>query len=329
MISRSNHLDHPLGKGLLQIQLFVVLRRMPESGAVSASPLGSCCAPAWGRGCGQNTRKCSAMWQHLNTKLDLCICGVDVCMCEVYVLIFGGTHAYLPFHTSSTCVHSMFGDSINLAARLMGIAARGPHAVLCDFRTREMARDAASFVALEPMLVKVGSQDMSNSLGAASTARLAQPASDRHMDKCISACKGKVGEFTMQSLLYLQGKKFPVDVFGVLHLKADAEPAPSPPAATADLSFGQTMSVEEDTSTQAADLDEAASLNSSLHAPPQQTPIVGRQVPCTNTAQVHCLGICQICLCCQPRKSVNCTEAAQCVTRRTSSIRYTPECNPC
>jgi class 3 adenylate cyclase len=51
----------------------------------------------------------------------------------------------------------MFGDAINLAARLMGVASRGEHAVLCDSRTREMAQDAAGFVALEPMLVKVGS----------------------------------------------------------------------------------------------------------------------------------------------------------------------------
>jgi class 3 adenylate cyclase len=50
----------------------------------------------------------------------------------------------------------MFGDAINLAARLMGVASRGEHAVLCDSRTREMAQDAAGFVALEPMLVKVG-----------------------------------------------------------------------------------------------------------------------------------------------------------------------------
>lgn len=51
----------------------------------------------------------------------------------------------------------MFGDAINLAARLMGVASRGEHAVLCDSRTREMAQDAAGFEALEPMLVKVGS----------------------------------------------------------------------------------------------------------------------------------------------------------------------------
>lgn len=51
--------------------------------------------------------------------------------------------------------YTMFGDAINLSARLMGIAARGPHAVLCDFRTREMAKDAAAFTALEPMMVKV------------------------------------------------------------------------------------------------------------------------------------------------------------------------------
>jgi class 3 adenylate cyclase len=50
---------------------------------------------------------------------------------------------------------TMFGDAINLAARLMGVARRKGHAVLCDSRTREMARGSADFVALEPMLVKV------------------------------------------------------------------------------------------------------------------------------------------------------------------------------
>lgn len=55
----------------------------------------------------------------------------------------------------------MFGDAINLAARLMGMASQGEHAVLCDSRTREMAQDAAGFVALEPMLVKVSSCNVS------------------------------------------------------------------------------------------------------------------------------------------------------------------------
>jgi class 3 adenylate cyclase len=54
------------------------------------------------------------------------------------------------------CRFTMFGDAINLAARLMGVASRNGQAVLCDSRTREMARGSADFVALEPMLVKVG-----------------------------------------------------------------------------------------------------------------------------------------------------------------------------
>ena len=37
----------------------------------------------------------------------------------------------------------------------MGCAARGRHAVLCDFRTRELAASAAKFLQLEPVLVKV------------------------------------------------------------------------------------------------------------------------------------------------------------------------------
>lgn len=51
--------------------------------------------------------------------------------------------------------YTVFGDAINLAARLMVAASTGGQAVLCDFRTRELARGAASFVALEPMIVKV------------------------------------------------------------------------------------------------------------------------------------------------------------------------------
>ena len=51
--------------------------------------------------------------------------------------------------------YTVFGDAINLAARLMVTAARGGQAVLCDFRTRELACAAGSYIALEPMAVKV------------------------------------------------------------------------------------------------------------------------------------------------------------------------------
>lgn len=52
--------------------------------------------------------------------------------------------------------YTVFGDAINLAARLMGCATVGGHGVLCDFRTRELGKDAASFLRLAPMVVKVG-----------------------------------------------------------------------------------------------------------------------------------------------------------------------------
>lgn len=51
--------------------------------------------------------------------------------------------------------YTVFGDAINLAARLMGCAAAGEDAVLCDFRTRELAKDAATFTPLPPMVLKV------------------------------------------------------------------------------------------------------------------------------------------------------------------------------
>lgn len=50
--------------------------------------------------------------------------------------------------------YTVFGDAINLAARLMVTASKGGQAVLCDFRTRELACAAASYTALEPMAVK-------------------------------------------------------------------------------------------------------------------------------------------------------------------------------
>lgn len=51
--------------------------------------------------------------------------------------------------------YTVFGDAINLAARLMVTASKSGQAVLCDFRTRELACAAASYIALEPMAVKV------------------------------------------------------------------------------------------------------------------------------------------------------------------------------
>ena len=52
--------------------------------------------------------------------------------------------------------YSVFGDAANLAARLMSKAASGDHGqVLCDFRTRDTAKEVVSFVQLEPMEFKV------------------------------------------------------------------------------------------------------------------------------------------------------------------------------
>lgn len=59
--------------------------------------------------------------------------------------------------------YTVFGDAINLAARLMVTASAAsadasdtstPYDVLCDFRTRELTRGIANFTPLEPMHVK-------------------------------------------------------------------------------------------------------------------------------------------------------------------------------
>jgi hypothetical protein len=53
--------------------------------------------------------------------------------------------------------YTAFGDAINLSARLMVKAqSAGLGEVLCDFRTHELAKGAASFEALTPLQIKVG-----------------------------------------------------------------------------------------------------------------------------------------------------------------------------
>lgn len=148
-------------------------------------------------------------------------------------------------------------------------------------------------------------------------------------------------------LLIPQGKKFPVDVFGVAPLDADAPRAADPKAAAvpADLSFGQPASLQEDASSLAAELDEAASLASSLHLLPQQKPMIGRQVcggttsnPAWSNSRNHdvqarasrnvqyescCLGK----ICCEGRTHSYAEHA--CVICRMSSRRCTAGCRHC
>lgn len=50
--------------------------------------------------------------------------------------------------------YTVYGDAINLSARLMGKAAEGLGSVLCDYTTHQLGAGAATFLRLEPMKVK-------------------------------------------------------------------------------------------------------------------------------------------------------------------------------
>lgn len=49
--------------------------------------------------------------------------------------------------------YTVFGDSINLSARLMCKATAGMGDILCDYSTHHLAPAAATFTRLEPLVV--------------------------------------------------------------------------------------------------------------------------------------------------------------------------------
>lgn len=49
--------------------------------------------------------------------------------------------------------YTVFGDSINLSARLMCKATAGMGDILCDYSTQHMATAAAVYTRLEPLVV--------------------------------------------------------------------------------------------------------------------------------------------------------------------------------
>ena len=50
--------------------------------------------------------------------------------------------------------YTVFGDSINLSARLMCKATAGMGDILCDYSTQHMATTAAAYTRLEPLVVQ-------------------------------------------------------------------------------------------------------------------------------------------------------------------------------
>ncbi len=50
--------------------------------------------------------------------------------------------------------YTVFGDSINLSARLMCKATAGMGDILCDYSTQHMATAAAVYTRLEPLVVR-------------------------------------------------------------------------------------------------------------------------------------------------------------------------------
>ena len=51
--------------------------------------------------------------------------------------------------------YTVFGDSINLSARLMCKATAGMGDILCDYSTQHMATSAAAYTRLEPLVVSL------------------------------------------------------------------------------------------------------------------------------------------------------------------------------
>ena len=51
--------------------------------------------------------------------------------------------------------YTVFGDSINLSARLMCKATAGMGDILCDYSTQHMATNAAAYTRLEPLVVSL------------------------------------------------------------------------------------------------------------------------------------------------------------------------------
>ena len=59
--------------------------------------------------------------------------------------------------------YTVFGDSINLSARLMCKATAGMGDILCDYSTQHMATNAAAYTRLEPLVVSfAGSHEPSD-----------------------------------------------------------------------------------------------------------------------------------------------------------------------
>ena len=51
--------------------------------------------------------------------------------------------------------YTVYGDAINLSARLMMKAQEGLAAVLCDYTTQELAHQAAVYTKLDPVRVHI------------------------------------------------------------------------------------------------------------------------------------------------------------------------------
>ena len=53
--------------------------------------------------------------------------------------------------SASRAEYTVYGDAINLSARLMVCAASAGAAVLCDYTTQQLGARAAAYTRLEPM----------------------------------------------------------------------------------------------------------------------------------------------------------------------------------
>ena len=83
------------------------------------------------------------------------LCKVNVVPQEAVIGVATGQLLCACVGSKARSEYTVYGDAINLSARLMIKANEGLASVLCDFNTHELAYHAATFIKLEPIQVSL------------------------------------------------------------------------------------------------------------------------------------------------------------------------------
>ena len=83
--------------------------------------------------------------------MKMCITCISWAVQEVVVGITTGQVLCACVGSKTRAEYTVYGDAINLSARLMGAAQEGLTHVLCDDATRQLALRSAAFYRLDPI----------------------------------------------------------------------------------------------------------------------------------------------------------------------------------